>query len=162
MRNTLFHGARVTIKRTSEYRSAKGWEMSEKRASEGYCGGLRKMQSQRRCIGWRFETRRRGVLCVARGERGTVIGPSSPSSCSPSSPLIPSSLFLSPSSASLWTFDCSHPGCLPSGAQSRATTEIRLAIIVDDKVEQCRTPVSRRTSGAGRGGGERVEDFIPG
>jgi len=33
------------------------------------------------------------------------------------------------------------PPPLPSaGAQSRATTEIRLAIIVDDKVEQCRTP----------------------
>jgi hypothetical protein len=35
----------------------------------------------------------------------------------------------------------SPPPPLPSaGAQSRATTEIRLAIIVDDKVEQCRTP----------------------
>jgi len=46
----------------------------------------------------------------------------------------------------LWTFDRSHPRCLPLGAQSRATTEIRLAIIADDKVEQCRTPVSRRTA----------------
>lgn len=50
-----------------------------------------------------------------------------------------SSLFPSSSSPSL-DFRPQSPPLSSVGAQSRATTEIRLAIIVDDKVEQCRTP----------------------
>lgn len=66
-----------------------GWEVGEKRAI-GMLRGLRKVQSQRRCIGWRFEMRRRcrhrrRVLCVARGERGTL-SDFAVASCFPSSP----------------------------------------------------------------------------
>lgn len=122
-----------------------GWSGERK----GCCGGLREVQSQRRCIGCGVSKLVVAVAVVeafcasreAREERYRT----SPSSRSPHSPPPPRPYSCHPRHP-LWTFDRSHSRCLPSGAQSRATTEIRLAIIADDKVEQCRTPVSRRTS----------------
>lgn len=75
MQNTLFHHAHVTVEGTSvcEYLSVKRVGAGREASGRDAAGVA---ESQHRCIGWRFETRRRhrGVLCVMGSERGTFIG----------------------------------------------------------------------------------------
>lgn len=140
MRNTLFHHARVTVERTSEYRSAKGcgkrMGRERERNGRGGCGKCNRSADASAGVSKRVV----GTFCASRETRENRYR-TSPSSCSRSSlhPPRPYSCHLRHPP---WTSDRSHPRRLPSRAQSRATTEIRLAIIVDDKVEQCRTPAS--------------------
>lgn len=141
----LFHHARVTVERTSEYR--------RRRDVAGGCGKCNR-SAMHRLASSPSPSPSSGCF-VRREKREKTRYRMSPSSCSPSSP------YSCHPRHPLWTFDRSHPRCLPSGAQSRATTEIRLAIIVD-KVEQCRTPVSWRTAAReGEGGGTKGRRFHP-
>lgn len=124
------------------------WEVGEKR--EGCCGGYRKCNRSadasagvsKRVVAAVVVEGRRFVRREKR-ERNVIERRRRRASPPPSHPFVLILVILVTLSG---LSTVAIPRCLPSGAQSRATTEIRLAIIVDDKVEQCRTPASRRTA----------------
>lgn len=154
MRNTIFHRARVAVEGTSEYRSAKDGRRMEKRA-EGMLRGLRKVQSQRRCIGCGVSKRVVAdveAFCTSREAReeryrtSPSRSPPRPYSCHSRHPLDFRPFPLS-SVGSPVTRDHRDKARHHRRRQGRTMPHAR---------------VTKNVGAGGGGGGGRAEDFIPG
>lgn len=151
-------------KNVAEYRSAKGGRRV-RTSGRGMLRELWKMQSQRQCIGWHFETRRRrrhrrrSVLCVSREAREEYYRTSA-STCSPLSPPLLILILII-----LVTLSGLSTAAIPAVFRWGPVTRDRWDKARHHRRRQGRTMPHDRVMKNGGAGWRRsgmVEDFIPG